>query len=444
MNSIHNLGKKYLMKSNLKNLDELGRREFVAKAAKTCFGVGLMPMVGSYIHNSVEALNAGARIATARHVIYLNMSGAMSHIDTFAPRPDVPEIQGDLKSISTSADGIMLSANLPKTARVMHNASIIKTMSTSQGAHMQASYLMHTSYLKRGTIVHPTFGSWVSKLSGPINNSIPMNVKIGGGGGGAGFLESKYGALPITNPKNGLANSKVASYVDKQRFGERISLVEKLNSSFSKSYSHKQVRAYEDLYKDAIKLMDSEDLKAFDISQEPESMNQLYGTTNFGQGCLLARRLIENKVRYVEVSRGGWDTHSNNFERVAENCADIDHALSGLLIDLEQKGLLNETLVVLTSEFGRTPNINAGNGRDHWPYCFSAFLAGGGIKGGFSFGEVDNKGRNPVKGKVVKPEDLNATIAYVLGLSINDIQYSPSGRPFTVAHKGEPVFDVIA
>jgi uncharacterized protein (DUF1501 family) len=158
----------------------------------------------------------------------------------------------------------------------------------------------------------------------------------------------------------------------------------------------------------------------------------------------LARRLIENKVRYVEVSRGGWDTHDNNFERVAANCADIDQALSGLLIDLDRRGLLGETLVVLTSEFGRTPNINGRNGRDHWPYCFSAFLAGGGIKGGFSFGEVDDQGRNPVEGKAVKPEDLNATIAYVLGLAINDIQYSPSGRPFTVAHKGEPVFDIIA
>jgi hypothetical protein len=432
------------MKSNLKNLDELGRREFIANAAKTCFGVGLMPMVGSYIHNTVEALSPGARIASARHVIYLNMSGAMSHIDTFAPRPDVPKIQGDLKSISTSADGIILSENLPKTAQVMHNASIIKTMNTSQGAHMQASYLMQTSYLKRGTIVHPTFGSWVSKLSGSINNTIPMNVKIGGGGGGSGFLEAKYGALPISNPKNGLANSKLASYVDQEHFGGRMSLVNKLNSNFSESYSHKQVRAYGDLYKDAIKLMNSQDLNAFDISQEPESMNELYGLTNFGQGCLLARRLIENKVRYVEVSRGGWDTHDNNFERVAANCADIDQALSGLLIDLDRRGLLGETLVVLTSEFGRTPNINGRNGRDHWPYCFSAFLAGGGIKGGFSFGEVDDQGRNPVEGKAVKPEDLNATIAYVLGLAINDIQYSPSGRPFTVAHKGEPVFDIIA
>ena len=175
------------MKTNFKNIDELGRREFIAHAAKACFGVGLMPMAGAYIHNNVQALEAGTRLASARHVIYLNMSGAMSHLDTFGTKPDCPDIQGPTKSIATTADGILLSEYLPKTAQLMHHASIIKTMVTSQGAHEQASYLMHTSYLKRGTIVHPTFGSWVSKLSGSINETIPSNIKIGGGGLGDDF-----------------------------------------------------------------------------------------------------------------------------------------------------------------------------------------------------------------------------------------------------------------
>ena len=424
-------------------IDELGRREFIAQAAKSCLGVGLMPMAGSYIHNNVQALQTGVRPATARHVIYLNMAGAMSHLDTFAPKPDAPEIQGPTQAIATSADGILLSENLPKTAQFMHKASVIKTMVSSQGAHEQASYLMHTSYLKRGTIVHPTFGSWVSKLAGSINSTIPSNIKIGGGGGGAGFLESKYGALPINNPKSGLANSKMASYLDQEHFQGRISLAEKLNQNFSADFPQKQVRAYSDLYRDAVKLMNSNDLNAFDITKEPIATSELYGATNFGQGCLLARRLVENGVRYVEVTRGGWDTHDNNFERVAANCADIDQALSGLLFDLDRRGLLTETLVVLTSEFGRTPNINGRDGRDHWPYCFTAFMAGGGVKGGFTYGESDKTGRSPVEGKGIKPEDLNATIAYTLGLSINSLQYSPSGRPFTIANKGEPLFDVL-
>ena len=432
------------MMTNFQNVDEYGRREFIAHAAKACLGVGLMPMAGSYIHDSVKALTPGARPAAARHVIYLNMTGAMSHLDTFAPQIDNPKLMHDVKAIPTSADGVVLSENLPLTAQHMHNASIIKTMVSSQGAHMQASYLMHTSYLQRGTIVHPTFGSWVAKLSGQINRTIPMNVKIGGGGGGAGFLEAKYGALPIGRPGQGLANSKMASYLDDTMFQNRIAAAEALNVNFAAEYPQKQVRAYSDLYRDAIKLMKSEDLNAFDINKEPESMKDLYGTTNFGQGCLLARRLIEHKVRYVEVTRGGWDTHDDNFNRVANNCIDIDKALSGLLTDLENRGLLKDTLVVLTSEFGRTPVPNGRDGRDHWPYCFSAFLAGGGIKGGVMYGDVDETGRSPIEGKPIKPEDLNATLAYALGLPLNDVQYSPSGRPFTIAHKGEPLFDVLA
>ena len=214
------------------------------------------------------------------------MTGAMSHLDTFAPQIDNPKLMHDVKAIPTSADGVVLSENLPLTAQHMHNASIIKTMVSSQGAHQQASYLMHTSYLQRGTIVHPTFGSWVAKLSGQINRTIPMNVKIGGGGGGAGFLEAKYGALPIGNVNNGLANSKMAELSGRHNVPEPIAAAEKLNVNFAAEYPQKQVRAYSDLYRDAIKLMKSEDLNAFDINKEPESMKELYGTTNFGQGCL--------------------------------------------------------------------------------------------------------------------------------------------------------------
>jgi uncharacterized protein (DUF1501 family) len=272
-----------------------------------------------------------------------------------------------------------------------------------------------------------------------------MNVKIGGGGNlGAGFLESKYGPLPIGNPKAGLANSKMASYLDDQQFGNRIEMAEKMNVNFTGQFPQKKVRAYTDLYKDAVKLMKSEDLQAFDITKEPQEMHDLYGTTNFGQGCLLARRLIENQVRYVEVTRGGWDTHDDNFNKVAENCADMDQALGALLLDLEIRGLLKETMVVLTSEFGRTPKINPRDGRDHWPFFFTAFMAGGAIKGGTSYGQTDKIGRNATEGKSIAPADLNATIAYALGLPLKDVQYSPSGRPFTVAHKGEPLFDVLA
>ena len=281
-------------------------------------------------------------------------------------------------------------------------------------------------------------------MSGPINSTIPMNVQIGGQMGGAGFLESKYGPLPIQSPGAGLANSTAADYLDQTRFDGRLAMAQKLNSGFLEDTQLKQVRAYTDLYNDAVSLMRSEDLKAFDVASEPDNIKDMYGRNSFGQGCLLARRLVENNVRYIEVTKGGWDTHNDNFNRTANLATDMDQALGALLTDLEQRGLLSETMVVLTSEFGRTPRINQQDGRDHWPYGFTAFLAGGGVKGGTVYGKMDKAGRNPEEGKFIDPASLNATIGYAMGLPLNDVQYSPSGRPFKVAHDGEPLLDVLA
>ena len=421
-------------------MDELSRRQYISQLAKTCLGVGLLPLVGDYIH--ADDLGPTKLLARARSVIYLNMSGAMSHVDTFDPKPGTDQA-GPVEAIQTSADDIILSQYLPTISQHMHNAAIVRSVTSNQGAHEQAGYLMHTSYQKRGTISHPTFGSWVSKLKGKMNSTIPGFVKIGGGYGSAGFLESQFGPVPIGNPRAGLANSKKADYLPPDRFNDRLNMSSILNDNFTDKYPMKQVRAYTDLYKDAIRLMNSSDIKAFDISAEPAHMHEMYGDSNFGQGCLLARRLVENKVRYVEVTRGGWDTHDDNFTRVEVNCVDIDKAIGALLMDLERRGMLSETLVVLTSEFGRTPDINPRNGRDHWPNAFSAMFAGAGIKGGAVYGSSDDHGKRVVD-KPVKPEDLNATIARLLGISTLDVHYSPSGRPFKVAHDGEPIMDIMS
>ena len=420
-------------------MDELNRREFVSQMAKTCLGVGLLPLTQSYLH--ADQIGTSKIAAQAQHVIYLNMSGAMSHVDTFDPKPGTTS-QGPVQPIQSSADDIQLSEYLPNIASQMHNAALIRSVKSSQGAHEQASYLMHTSYQKRGTISHPTFGSWVSKLKGSKNTTIPNHVKIGGGPGHAGYLEAKHGPVPIGNPKAGLANSKLAEYLGTSRFDRRLMMSSAMNKTFTESYPQKKVRAYTDLYKDAVKLMRSTDLLAFDIESEPEIMHELYGDSNFGQGCLLARRLIEHGVRYVEVTRGGWDTHDDNFERVADNCLDVDNAVGALLRDLDRRGLLSTTLVVMTSEFGRTPDINPRDGRDHWPNAFSAMFAGAGIKGGTLYGSSDELGKR-VAEHPTKPEDLNATIAHLMGMSTLDIHYSPSGRPFKVAHEGTPVMDII-
>ena len=199
------------------------------------------------------------------------------------------------------------------------------------------------------------------------------------------------------------------------------------------------------MYDEAVRLMKSKDLEAFDLSFEKPAVRDAYGRNGFGQGCLLARRLVENGVRFIEVGYGGWDTHSDNFERVAEKSAGLDQTLAALLDDLSSRGLLDSTLVVLATEFGRTPTIqtNRNNGRNHYPQAFSCLLAGGGIKGGMRYGKTDDEGREVIENQVSVPS-FNATIAHALGIDLEKKTMSPTLRPFTVADKGKPILDLFA
>ena len=223
-------------------------------------------------------------------------------------------------------------------------------------------------------------------------------------------------------------------------FDRRLQLAANLNERFKQQFDHKKVQGYGDLYKDAIKLMKAEDLKAFDINAESAAVKAEYGDSRFGQGCLLARRLIEHDVRYVEVTYGSCDTHYDNFTNVEERCTVLDQGLSALLADLDRRGLLESTVVALGTEFGRTPDIveKHQNGRDHYPRAFSHMIAGGGIQGGQVYGKTDKYGKE-VADNEVSPQMFNATIAYALGLPLDQVINSPSGRPFTVAHKGKPL-----
>jgi len=420
-------------------IEELSRREFAKTIAKTYLGVNALIYGPNLIARTT-------RVPTARHVIFLNMSGGMTHLDTFDPKPENKEVMGETEAINTSADGIQLGHWLPKTARQMHLASLVRSVNSNQGAHDQANYLLHTSYQKRGTIVHPSMGSWVSKLSGTLNETLPDNVKINGGSGiiGAGYFESKHGPLPLGNPNAGIQNVKKSGYVEETMYNKRLDASRLLNKDFSTDFPQKQVRAYSDLYDNAISLMKSRDLESFDLTKESEETRDRYGRDNFGQGCLLARRLIENKVRFVEVSYGGWDMHNDVFGNMETRGAVLDSGLSSLLDDLSVRGLLSETMVVVASEFGRSPEIKAGRvGRDHHPSAFSVLFAGGGIKGGYVHGKSDERAHY-VEENGVDIESINATIAYAMGLSVEKITYSPSGRPFKVSNGKPPILDILS
>lgn len=424
---------------NLRN--DLSRRTFVSGAAKTFLGVSAMSALRTQV---IAAPGQGTsplkQAATARNVIYLYMNGGMSHLDTFDPKPDKADIMGLTKVINTNVDGIRISNNLPLTARQMDKLAVIRSMSSTQGAHEQGQYYQRTSYTMRSSIRHPFMGAWLQKFQDRGNPTLPGSVMIGNDSRhpGAGFFESRFAPLMISDPEGGINNVKTNQWFTEERFHDRLNVAKQLDAKFAATYNTKNVRAYSDMYDDALKMMKSEELKAFDLSAEPEKLRAKYGQDTFGQGCLLARRLVEHGVRFVEVTFGSWDTHNANFTRVPELCEELDAALSTLLQDLESRGMLQETLVVLATEFGRTPEINANDGRDHHAPGFTCLLAGGGVRGGQVWGATDEIGSKVTENGVTIP-DFNATIAYALGIPLDTVLYSPSKRPFTVSDKGKPV-----
>ncbi|HRQ88564.1 MAG TPA: DUF1501 domain-containing protein [Bacteroidia bacterium] len=424
--------------------DEWTRRRFMEGTAKTFLGVGALGLTTRAGAASGPGLDLPERANAAKHVIYLYMNGGMTHLDTFDTKPG-HENQGETTTIRTNVDGIRISGYLPRLAQQADKLAILRSLTSTAGAHDQGNYLMHTSYEQRATIRHPGIGAWALKFKGRLNPNLPGSVYIGGDSrinGGGGFFEPEYEPLAINDPNSGLKHSKLRK-MDQGTFDKRLALARELDTDFHQRYDLKQVRAYTQMYDDAVRIMQSKDLKAFDLSGEDKATRERYGDNPFGQGCLLARRLIENDVRAVEVSLGGWDMHNNVFVAAPERCDTLDRGMAALLDDLDQRGKLKDTLVVLTTEFGRTPIINQNEGRDHYPRAFSSVLAGGGIKGGIVHGKTDAGGENVIEDPVKIP-DFNATIAHALGLPLEQVLYSPSKRPFTVASKGKPVLSVLA
>lgn len=416
--------------------DELSRRDFLSNAARTFLGVSILP-VGAALSAEQKALPGFGK---AKRVIYLYMRGGMSQLDTFSPKPEAKEIQGETRVIKSSADGIRIAGNLPKMADHMKHVAVIESMSSTQGAHEQGDYYMHTNYQMRGTIQHAGMSGWVARLGGRENPSLPAGVVINGGSRvfGSGYMETKYAPLPIGNPATGLQNSAIPASVNDHAYSRRLELAGKMNSDFREKIDNKAVRSYRDVYDEALRLMKSEDLKAFDLKEENQTTRDRYGDDAFGQGCLLARRLAEHGVKFIEVAHGNWDTHQDNFGRVPDLAAPLDQGMSALLADLESKDMLKDTLVVLATEFGRTPEINNNDGRDHYPKAFTCLLAGGGISGGQIYGKTDAQASEVVENKV-DVTDFNATIGHALGLPIEEKIIAANGRPFTLANKGKPI-----
>lgn len=418
---------------------DLNRRQFMERFAKTCFGV----RIASALPAMAQGSGPGGK---ANSVICLYMRGGISHIDTFDPKPGKPEMAG-VEAIKTSADGVQISEWFPQLAKQMHHVSLVRSMTSVQGIHEFGAYTAHTSYILTPTIKHPGLGAWALKLLGTQNKVLPGNILINGSPQhpGSGYMESNLAPLPIANPEAGLQNSALPKDVSTADFDRRTALAQAVGSHFVQHTPHRDVAAYSKLQQEAASLMKSEDLKVFDISRESEKTRAAYGKHTFGQGCLLARRLVESGVRFVEVEDdNNWDTHNDQIKSMQNMTPSADQTTAALLDDLHQRGLLASTLVVMITEFGRTPKINeATAGRGHHPGVFTWWLAGAGIKGGYVHGQSDEIAER-VADKPVTMPDFNATVALAMGMDLKHIEHSPSGRPFTVADKGTPVMELFA
>ncbi|MCM2370172.1 DUF1501 domain-containing protein [Aporhodopirellula aestuarii] len=413
------------------------RRAFMQSVAKSCLGVTLL----SGLDQVAMAASASGSGKGNKRMIYLFMNGAMSQLDTFDPKPD-SDVQGPTGVIQTRLPGVQFSEHLPKLAAAADKLAVIRSMNSSTGAHGPGQYLMRTNYREIASTVHPGWGSWMHMIHGRIHHSLPASVHVGGGQG-PGYLGTAYAPVPVGDPDKGIENTKSPSYVTDSLFDRRMKLANVFDKSFrARTSGNIEVSGYDELYSEAIGLLRSEDLAAFDITAEPEAIREKYGKSKLGRGCLLARRLIEHGVRFVEVGYGSWDHHNELAQNMSERGAALDQALSALLEDLEQRGLLEDTLVVVGTEFGRKPKMNERAGRDHHPAAYSCVMAGGGIKAGQVYGETDSDAFYPDRDPV-SVEDFNATIGTALGLPIRKEFYSPSGRPFTIAHDGDPIKEIV-
>jgi hypothetical protein len=378
--------------------------------------------------------------AKCEHVILFWNSGGMSHIDTWDPKPGRPT-QGEFEPIKTSADGVQISEIFPTVAKQMHNATLIRSIAGTQGAHGRATYNLQTSFLP-GPVQHPGIGSVVAHEREKLGD-LPAFISISGQARSASYLGQSCEAYFIANPGDPDPYLKFPAGVAMDRGNKRLERLAKFNDRFNRGTSDPRLTSTSTAIDEAVRLMRSPALKAFELDKVPADDLARYGDTSFGRGALMAKRLVSEGVRFVQINRGGFDTHGDNFTRMREHGEVMDPALGSLLQDLADTGMLEKTMVIMMSEFGRTPRVNDGAGRDHWPKVFSCFLAGGGIKGGNVIGSSDEDGGMP-QDNPVKVPDIHASICHGLGIDPDKEVYTRQGRPMKLVDDGKLIDGLFA
>ncbi|MCA9165037.1 MAG: DUF1501 domain-containing protein, partial [Planctomycetales bacterium] len=431
--------------TKLRDCERAGRRQFLLE-------VGSLAPLGLSLPLLLQAqsrANAATHEAKETNCILVWPRGGTSHHDTFDPKPEAAaDVRGEFGVIDTAIPGVKFTEHVPTFAKELNRFALLRNLNPRNGSHGTADAIMMSGHKFNPAITYPCFGSVVAKEHGP-RGVMPPFMQIGTqvdrrfGGGLAGYLGIAHNAFELPGDPNAenftVRDITPPSGVSLERLARRQAALERIDRfQADVSQPADSLTAISDYYEHAFSMITSpETQRAFELSQEDTALRDRYGRHTFGQSCLLARRLVESGVRFVTVTSGGWDTHSNNFDGLKKLLPPVDQGLPMLLEDLEQRGLLDTTLVVWLTDFGRTPKINSAAGRDHWSTAGFAIFAGAGVQGGAVIGATDDEGAKPVDAEYY-PSDIAATIYAKLGIPLDKIHIAPDGRPMRLC-EGRPI-----
>ncbi len=403
-----------------------------------------------------NTLLANATDLRRRHksCIMLWMGGGPATIDMWDLKPGQPT-GGEFKPIGTSLPGLEISEHLPMMAKEMKSLAVVRSMSTKEADHNRGRYYMHTGYVPNPNIEHPSYGAVIAhELAAKVPElEIPPFVSVGGGSEGPGFLGMTW--APFVVSQNGDVRD-LRMGVDQNRLAQRMAMLNTTETSFLQQIGGGDLAAlnsggpttpagdHAKILRKTYSLMTSKQMEAFKVNSEKKEVMDRYGNTNFGKGCLMARRLVEIGVPFIEVDLGGWDTHANNFTTLKnQKLPELDKAFSALVADLNERGLFDDTVIVWLGEFGRTPRINGGAGRDHWARSWSVVVGGGAFKRGVVVGKTSADGTN-VETEPYTSQDLMASVIKALGISLDTTFTSNNGRPMKIANSGKVIKELFA
>jgi len=415
--------------------DGMSRRHFLCHVAGAS-AVAAPAFTGTIFANATEMRK--------RHkaAIMLWMGGGPSSIDIWDLKPGTPT-GGPFAPIATTADGVQICEHMPLMAQQMHHMAVVRSMSTREADHMRGRYYMHTGYVPSPSVEHPSYGSVIAhELADQIPTlDIPPFVSVGGGSVGPGFLGMTW--APFVVDSNGNVRD-LDMGIDRARLEQRLEMLNTLENRFIGENRGTSAAEHKKVVEKSVKLMSSRQMEAFKVASEPKRILERYGTNGFGRGCLMARRLVEIGVPFVEVDLGGWDNHANIFPTLRnQKLPVLDQAMSALVADLADRGMLEDTVIVWMGEFSRTPTINGGGGRDHWARSWSVVVGGGGFNRGMVVGKTSADGKE-VLTEAYTSQDLMASVLQALGIPLVKNFIAKNGRPMKIANSGKVIKELFA